>query len=121
VRRRGKWIVIDLDHDRHLVFHLGMTGQLVVAPAKEPRPPHTHLVFALDRGAEQLRFRYIRHFGSALVFHSADAVRQVFEIAGLGPEPFDLDPKYWRQRLAAPKLAAGTAISPGSTTPPQSP
>jgi formamidopyrimidine-DNA glycosylase len=53
VRRRGKWIVLDLDRDLHLVFHLGMTGQLVVAPAKEPRLPHTHLVFALDRGAER--------------------------------------------------------------------
>jgi formamidopyrimidine-DNA glycosylase len=101
VRRRGKWIVADLDHDLHLVFHLGMTGQLVVAPAKEPRLPHTHLVFALDRGAEQLRFRDVRRFGSAVVFHAAEGVRQFFEAAGLGPEPFDLDPKYWRERLAA--------------------
>src|SRR5262245_51743478 len=51
VRRRGKWIVIAFDRGAHLVLHLGMSGQLVVSPAKEPRPPHTHLVFALDRGA----------------------------------------------------------------------
>jgi formamidopyrimidine-DNA glycosylase len=101
VRRRGKWIVLDLDRDLHLVFHLGMTGQLVVTPAKEPRPPHTHLVFALDRGAEQLRFRDIRRFGSATLFPSAEGLRQFFQAAGLGPEPFDLDPKYWRERLAA--------------------
>jgi formamidopyrimidine-DNA glycosylase len=101
VRRRGKWIVLALDRDLHLVFHLGMTGQLVVTPAKQERLPHTHLVFTLDRGAKQLRFRDIRRFGSATLFLSAEEVRQFFESAGLGPEPFDLDPKYWRQRLAA--------------------
>ncbi len=101
VRRRGKWIVVDLDRDLHLVFHLGMTGQLVVKPADEPRQPHTHLVFGLDRGARQLRFRDIRRFGSATLFRSAEEVRRFFDDAGLGPEPFDLDAKYWRRRLAA--------------------
>jgi formamidopyrimidine-DNA glycosylase len=100
VRRRGKWIVVDLDRGLHLVFHLGMTGQLVVKPAKEPRAAHTHLVFALDRGARQLRFRDIRRFGSATLFRSPEEVQEFFEAAGLGPEPFELDPKDWRERLA---------------------
>src|SRR5579872_2339210 len=30
VRRRGKWILIHLDPQQHLVIHLGMTGQLTV-------------------------------------------------------------------------------------------
>lgn len=98
--RRGKWIVAGLDRDLHLVIHLGMTGQLVVWPTKEPRLPHTHLVFNLDRGAEQLRFRDIRRFGSATLFQSPAELQQFFEEAGLGPEPFDLDLPYWRQRLA---------------------
>jgi formamidopyrimidine-DNA glycosylase len=101
VRRRGKWIVIALDGGPHLVFHLGMSGQLVVAPAKEPPRPHTHLTFALGRGGEQLRFTDIRRFGSATLFAGPEEVEQFFERSGLGPEPFDLDPKYWRDRLAA--------------------
>jgi formamidopyrimidine-DNA glycosylase len=100
VRRRGKWIIAGLECGLQLVFHLGMTGQLVVVPVKEPRLPHTHLVFALDGAAEELRFRDIRRFGSALLFGSAGEVRQFFDDGDLGPEPFDLDPKYWRQRLA---------------------
>ena len=36
VRRRGKWIVLDLVGERALVFHLGMTGQLTVADTTEP-------------------------------------------------------------------------------------
>ncbi len=101
VRRRGKWIVIVLEKELHLVFHLGMSGQLVVMPASQPRLPHTHLIFSLDRGAEQLRFRDIRRFGSATLFTSPAEVEQFFEASGLGPEPFGLDPKYWRARLAA--------------------
>ncbi|MCC6421719.1 MAG: bifunctional DNA-formamidopyrimidine glycosylase/DNA-(apurinic or apyrimidinic site) lyase [Gemmataceae bacterium] len=101
VRRRGKWILTVLDTDLHLVFHLGMSGQLTVATAQEPAQPHTHLTFALDRGADQLRFRDIRRFGSATLYTSAAAVQRAFEEANLGPEPFDLDPAYWRQRLAA--------------------
>jgi formamidopyrimidine-DNA glycosylase len=101
LHRRGKWIDIALDRDLHLVFHLGMTGQLVVKSAKEPREPHTHLVFALDRGSTQLRFRDIRRFGSGTLFQSPAEVRQFFEEAGLGPEPFELDPTYWRERLGS--------------------
>jgi formamidopyrimidine-DNA glycosylase len=35
VRRRGKWIVLDLGRKMHLVIHLGMTGQLTVRPAPD--------------------------------------------------------------------------------------
>src|SRR5437588_3214103 len=54
VRRRGKWILIDLDASV-LLAHLGMTGQLRVVPAEATEESHTHLTFALDNGHE-LRF-----------------------------------------------------------------
>ena len=34
VRRRGKWIVLELDDGGRLVVHLGMTGQLTVASGR---------------------------------------------------------------------------------------
>jgi formamidopyrimidine-DNA glycosylase len=101
VRRRGKWIVLELDRGLYLVLHLGMTGQLRVMPADEPVADHTHIVFALDRGGRQLRFRDVRRFGSATLFAGREALDRFFEESGLGPEPFDLDPAAWRQRLAA--------------------
>ncbi|MBV9124979.1 MAG: bifunctional DNA-formamidopyrimidine glycosylase/DNA-(apurinic or apyrimidinic site) lyase [Planctomycetes bacterium] len=100
VERRGKWILLTLGKDLHLVFHLGMTGQLTVVPSGEPLLPHTHLVLTLNRGHQQLRFRDIRRFGSASVFGPRTEVEHFFQEAGLGPEPFHLDPKYWRRRLA---------------------
>ena len=34
-----------------------MTGQFLVAPASQQRKNHTHLVFVLDDGENELRFR----------------------------------------------------------------
>jgi formamidopyrimidine-DNA glycosylase len=100
VRRRGKWIVLDLDGGRHLVLHLGMTGQLTVTDAAEPVQDHTHLTFDLEGAGQQLRFRDIRRFGSATLFATDAALERFFQSAGLGPEPFGLDADYWRGRLA---------------------
>ncbi len=73
VRRRGKWILVDLRGEQVLRVHLGMTGQFTVVAAAEPEPDHLHLVFALDNGTE-LRFRDPRRFGSAELFADRAAV-----------------------------------------------
>jgi formamidopyrimidine-DNA glycosylase len=99
VDRRGKWILLTMEENRFLVIHLGMTGQLTVTPAGEPLPPHTHLVFRLDDGEFQLRFRDVRRFGSATVFKEPELVRRFFLDARLGAEPFHLDPDIWQENL----------------------
>jgi formamidopyrimidine-DNA glycosylase len=98
--RRGKWILLDLDQDFHLVIHLGMTGQLTVKPAGEPPHAHTHMILSLGGGRKELRFRDIRRFGSATLFCSGEELERFFEETELGPEPFNLNAKYWQQRLA---------------------
>jgi formamidopyrimidine-DNA glycosylase len=100
VNRRGKWIVLALDGGCHLVIHLGMTGQLRVLGRDEPVLGHTHLVLDLHPGQSQLRFRDVRRFGSASMIADRPGVERFFEKVGLGPEPFELNPKYWRERLA---------------------
>jgi formamidopyrimidine-DNA glycosylase len=100
VRRRGKWIVLDLDGDAHLVYHLGMSGQLTAVPAGEPLLDHTHLVIGLDEGTCQLRLRDIRRFGSAVFYPSTASLEGFFTAAKLGPEPFELEPRYFQQKLA---------------------
>jgi formamidopyrimidine-DNA glycosylase len=88
VRRRGKWILTDLDRGL-LVFHLGMTGRLTVVRADRPTLEHTHFVANLDDG-RQLRFRDVRRFGSVTLY--ADAAEwETFLDGRLGPEPFDLE------------------------------
>ncbi|QEL19731.1 bifunctional DNA-formamidopyrimidine glycosylase/DNA-(apurinic or apyrimidinic site) lyase [Limnoglobus roseus] len=98
IRRRGKWILVDLANGSTLLLHLGMTGQLTVHAAKDEVADHTHLRFALDRGKDELRFRDIRRFGSATLF-ATQAELDAFLNARLGPEPFGLDPAYFRDLL----------------------
>jgi formamidopyrimidine-DNA glycosylase len=98
VRRRGKWIVLDLGAGPRLVVHLGMTGQFTVAPVAEPVLDHTHLVFELDGGTHQLRFRDARRFGSVELFADETAVR-AFLADRLGPEPMEVDPAAFREAL----------------------
>jgi formamidopyrimidine-DNA glycosylase len=98
LRRRGKWILIDLDHGL-LVVHLGMTGRLTAGTASRPVEEHTHFVADLDNG-QQLRFRDVRRFGSITAYPSATDFES--RLAGrLGPEPADLGRAEFRQTLAA--------------------
>lgn len=94
LRRRGKWIVVELDTGR-LLIHLGMTGQLTAVAAVLPKPDHLHLVFELD-GASELRFRDVRRFGSVRFVRDEAALEEIFRRAKLGPEPFGLDRDYFR-------------------------
>jgi formamidopyrimidine-DNA glycosylase len=99
IDRRGKWILVNLDPTGLLVLHLGMTGQLCVHARTERAADHTHLFFALDDGDKELRFRDIRRFGSVTWHpHRTDWEATIDE--RLGPEPFDLDARYWREALA---------------------
>ena len=100
IERRGKWIRIDLG-DPWLLVHLGMTGQFTVV-GKSPRETHTHFVFMLDDGNE-LRFRDVRRFGSVSYYPNRAELDAFFVQSALGPEPFDLDPAYWRHRLKSAK------------------
>jgi len=89
IRRRGKWILVDLSNQSRLLVHLGMTGQFTVTPASEPRPDHLHLVFTLADQAGELRYRDIRRFGSVEWYPHEAAIRRVLG-EKLGPEPFEI-------------------------------
>lgn len=100
VRRRGKWIVVDLDKGGRLLFHLGMTGQIRIVPAEKELDNHTHLIFSLAKGKEQFRFCDIRRFGSASMFVDESELETFFVDSGLGPEPLGLNADYLYERIA---------------------
>ncbi|HVZ74679.1 MAG TPA: bifunctional DNA-formamidopyrimidine glycosylase/DNA-(apurinic or apyrimidinic site) lyase [Polyangia bacterium] len=77
-----------IDDTRGVCVHLGMTGRLRVQRADEPRAPHTHVVFTLDRN-EELRFADARRFGFVA---PGDPLAALPALAVLGPDPLrDLD------------------------------
>ncbi|MFN2568277.1 MAG: bifunctional DNA-formamidopyrimidine glycosylase/DNA-(apurinic or apyrimidinic site) lyase, partial [Candidatus Dormibacteria bacterium] len=66
VLRRGKFILCRLHDGSDLIFHLGMTGHIVVCDPSLAPAPHTHMVARLDDGRE-LRFDDARRFGRILL------------------------------------------------------
>lgn len=89
LRRRGKMIVIALEGGPALVFHLKMTGQLMVVPPAEPRDKHVHFILSFASGDRELRFRDVRKFGFVRCLE-AGCVAEAPEMAGLGPEPLEI-------------------------------
>jgi formamidopyrimidine-DNA glycosylase len=90
VRRRGKMILIECEGGLTLVFHLKMTGQMLLSGASAEAPDkHTRLVVKFrDRGPE-LRFRDVRKFGFLLCV-SRDPEGVCAELSCLGPEPLTI-------------------------------
>ena len=84
LRRRGKYLLLELDNQTRLVFHLGMTGRLGVFPKNEQIKTHDHWLFALDDQTE-LRFNDTRRFGSLQLLPPGQDEATIF--GALGPEP----------------------------------
>ena len=64
LRRRAKYLLIDLENEETVVVHLGMSGRLTLAPAGSDETPeaHEHVTVPLASG-RRLRFRDPRRFG----------------------------------------------------------
>jgi formamidopyrimidine-DNA glycosylase len=86
-RRRGKYLLIDLDPPGTLLNHLGMSGRLTISPAGAPVLPHTHATLDLDDGRE-LRFVDPRRFGLMAWLEPGQENRDA-SLASLGVEPLD--------------------------------
>ena len=90
VRRRGKMALIECEGGVTLVFHLKMTGQLLLAARGGGVPDkHTRLVVTFRDHGSELRFRDIRKFGFLLCL-SGDPESACAELSSLGPEPLGL-------------------------------
>ena len=88
IKRRGKYILIELNRDGGLLIHLGMSGSVrilndVVAPSK-----HDHFDLELKNGVK-LRYHDPRKFGS-LLFTQHDLAAHP-RLLHLGVEPLSSD------------------------------
>lgn len=84
VRRRGKYLLLDLDGGL-LLLHLGMSGSLNFAPAQPAPGPHDHMDLVTDRGT--LRLHDPRRFGAAVWAPSEDSPPAQKLLGRLGVEP----------------------------------
>lgn len=99
VERRAKYLLIHLQPDRVLLFHLGMSGRLRVGAPTGEDAKHDHLIFQLEPDPEskpaldsvrgqalEMRFHDPRRFGMCLPARVADLPNHPC-LRGLGAEP----------------------------------
>ncbi len=85
LRRRGKYLLLDLDDGTSVVVHLRMTGRLLLTERSADCVRFEHLVLELDDGRD-LRFADQRKFGRVLHLDRD----QMSRLDGrIGPEPLD--------------------------------
>ena len=104
IRRRAKYLLLDLDGGETLVMHLGMSGRFTIhggkASANKPgrfhnKAPddgggegkHDHVVFVTDEGTRVVYTDH-RRFGLMTLFDTA-SVENKLQATGLGPEPLE--------------------------------
>jgi formamidopyrimidine-DNA glycosylase len=103
LRRRAKYLLLDLDSAETLIVHLGMSGRFTVHHSGNAARPgaftykmpgdgsgsgiHDHVVFETDEGV-RIVFTDHRRFGLMLLARTDQLERHKL-FAGLGPEPLD--------------------------------
>lgn len=112
IRRRAKYVLIDLDNKKTLILHLGMSGRITAHPAgKIPKPQkHDHMIIRLENGSAVF-FNDARRFGLVDIVATKELSQHRF-FKTMGPEPFDkkLTPTAFRNTLKGRKTAVKIAI-----------
>jgi formamidopyrimidine-DNA glycosylase len=85
LRRRGKYLIVDLDDERAWVIHRRMSGNILYRTPADPSDDYVRATFDLDDG-HQLRWTDLRKFGTMWLVEDATMVME-----SLGPEPLDAE------------------------------
>ncbi len=100
VRRRAKYLLIDLDDGQTMLSHLGMSGSFIVVNADGYTPKtHDHVLIALENNRLMV-FNDPRRFGVIDLVKTSDACAHKL-LKNLGPEPFskEFSPAYLSAQL----------------------
>jgi formamidopyrimidine-DNA glycosylase len=91
VCRRSKYMIWDVAEGR-IIFHLGMSGNMLMFDTAEPQRPHTHAVFGFrdsGDGATYLHFIDPRRFGRIEYCAANQRIDEHALLKHLGPEPLE--------------------------------
>ena len=114
VKRRGKFLWLDLDRDFTLVAHLGMSGQLLVQPATAPVQTHMRarmsLSSGLDKGRDEIRFIDQRTFGWLSIEEQNNGVPRCVEHIAFDPFETEFEIKHVVAKIKSKKCAIKPAI-----------
>ena len=95
VYRRAKYLILEMDNGPSCaIFHLGMSGLLLVTACPVHPAKHDHVILTLDNGCA-ITLNDPRRFGR---FLTTSAVTQFLQ--SCGPEPFAIGPEYLAKILS---------------------
>lgn len=85
VKRRGKYLLVELENEYYIIVHLRMTGKLLYVKHSEKKDSHSRIVFYLDND-DLLVYADTRTLGTIHVINKTEIWR-ISGLANLGPEP----------------------------------
>lgn len=102
VKRRGKYLLLELDHGQILVVHLRMTGRLKYQEDLTSLDQYARILFHLDEG--KLIYADTRTLGTLYLIPKSE-ISRISGLATLGPEPLspEFSLTYLRQLLSRHK------------------
>ncbi len=90
VRRRAKYLLIDFKHNLTLIWHLGMSGRVIIENINAPflkQSAHDHVIFMTSHHY-RITYRDPRRFGFLLLSPTQE-LEAFRPFNTLGPEPLD--------------------------------
>lgn len=112
IERRAKYILLRLHTAQTVIFHLGMSGRMVIKAKNEPysAEKHDHLILSMQDGTRVV-FNDARRFGLVDLAQSDEVERHKL-FRHLGPEPLDkkFDAAYLASKLKGKKVDIKLAI-----------
>ncbi|MBN2467489.1 MAG: hypothetical protein JXD19_05000, partial [Deltaproteobacteria bacterium] len=87
IKRRAKYLLLELDSSQTLIMHLGMSGQLLLRSGHAPMEPYVRAILHFGNKTE-LRFNDPRKFGE-LFLHLPSSGTASLSLDRLGPEPLE--------------------------------
>lgn len=110
-RRRGKYLITSMSSGASILWHLGMSGRMLITSKAGKRPPHCHLQLRLDRG-RSLQLIDPRRFGQAICLDDDAAVAEHPAFARMGPEPLsrEFSARLLGRRLEGSRRPIKTAL-----------
>ena len=102
VKRRSKYILINLDNKRTILLHLGMSGKIIIVNSKQQKirssfyydltnnlEKHNHIIFEFQNNFK-LIYNDVRRFGFLKVINTNN-INENSHLKTLGPEPLSSD------------------------------
>lgn len=87
VGRRAKLLIMELAGGHFMVFHLKITGQLILKKAAASPDKFTRVIFTINNG-QKLFFNDLRKFGYIKLFDQA-GLEEMLNTMNYGPEPLE--------------------------------